>query len=43
MLQQTNNNEFFRHNTNIECCTYFCSKDKKNNLQYNIIDKSKYY
>ena len=43
ILQQTDNEIFFRYNINMKYQIYFYSKFEKNNLFYNIVRKKKYY
>ena len=43
MSQQINNNDFARHNANINCRTCLYSKNKRVNLNYNIIENERYH
>ena len=39
MFQQTNNDEFFRHNADFRCRNCFCSKSERVNLKFDIVEK----
>ena len=40
MSQQANNVEFFCHNVKFEYRNYFCSKNEKDNLKFDVIKKN---
>ena len=43
MFQQTNNDEFSRHNVDLNCRNCFCSRNELINLKFDIVEKNSYY
>ena len=43
MSQQTNNTKFFRHNVIMKCRTCLCSKNDRNDLNYDVIVNDRYH
>ena len=43
MSQQTNNDEFFRHNVDLNCRNCFCSRNERVNLKFDIVEENRYH